>query len=65
MANGLADENTDLVVVAQRSLDAEVPPEAQARLVLTAIGGQPAGTRRATPADIVLDAADLLSAWPR
>jgi len=38
-----ADENTDLIVVAQRSLAAEFPPDAQARRVLSAIGGQPVG----------------------
>jgi hypothetical protein len=40
---GTADENTDLVVVAQRSLAAEFPPEAQARRVLSAIGAHPVG----------------------
>lgn len=39
----LADENSDLVVVAQRSLAAEFPPEAQARRVLSAIGDHPVG----------------------
>ena len=43
MKHGLADENTDLVVMAQRSLDAEFPPDAQARRVLTAIGGHEIG----------------------
>lgn len=38
-----SDENSDLIVVAERSLDAEFPPEAQARRVLTAIGSQPVG----------------------
>lgn len=37
------DENSDLVVVAQRSLAAEFPPDAQARRVLSAIGAQPVG----------------------
>ena len=40
---GFGDENSDLVVVAQRSLDAEFPPDAQARRVLSAIGGQEVG----------------------
>lgn len=40
---GFSDENSDLVVVAQRSLDAEFPPDAQARRVLSAIGGQEVG----------------------
>ncbi|WP_037574715.1 ATP-binding protein [Phaeacidiphilus oryzae] len=39
----LQDENGDLVVMGQRSLDAEFPDAAQARRVLTAIGGQPVG----------------------
>lgn len=43
VARGCQDENTDLVVVAQRSLDAELPPDAQARRVLSAIGGQEVG----------------------
>jgi uncharacterized protein len=43
LAEGLSDENSNLVVVAQRSLDAEFPPEAQARRVLSAIGGQEIG----------------------
>lgn len=42
-ARGFADENSSLVLVAQRSLDAEFPPDAQARLVLRAIGAQPVG----------------------
>lgn len=41
--SGLADENSDLIVVAQRSLAAEFPPDAQARRVLSAIGGQEVG----------------------
>lgn len=40
---GLADENSDFVVVAQRSLDAEFPPDAQARRVLSAIGSESVG----------------------
>lgn len=40
---GCSDENEDLVVVAQRSLDAEFPAEAQARQVLSAIGGHEVG----------------------
>jgi AAA+ ATPase superfamily predicted ATPase len=40
---GLSDENSDLLVVAQRSLDAEFAPDAQARRVLTAIGAEPVG----------------------
>ena len=43
VTRGLRDENTDLVVVAQRTLDAEFPPEAQARRVLSAIGGRDVG----------------------
>ena len=43
VTRGLRDENTDLVVVAQRMLDAEFPPEAQARRVLSAIGGHDVG----------------------
>lgn len=43
MRAGLSDENSDLVVVAQRSLDAEFPPDAQARRVLTAIGAESVG----------------------
>lgn len=39
----LQDENSDLVVMGQRSLDAEFPDAAQARRVLAAIGGQPVG----------------------
>jgi uncharacterized protein len=40
---GFHDENSNMVVVAQRSLAAEFPPEAQARRVLSAIGGEPVG----------------------
>ncbi|MGZ4792340.1 MAG: ATP-binding protein [Ilumatobacteraceae bacterium] len=40
---GLSDDNSDLIVMAQRSLDAEFPPDAQARRVLSAIGGQDVG----------------------
>lgn len=40
---GFSDENSDLIVVAQRSLDAEFPPKAQARRILSAIGGQEVG----------------------
>ena len=36
---GLSDENSNLIVVGQRSLSAEFPPDAQARRVLSAIGG--------------------------
>lgn len=43
VARGVRDENSDLVVVAQRSLDAEFLPEAQARRVLSAIGGHEVG----------------------
>ncbi len=43
LAGGLSDENSNLVVVAQRSLDAEFPTEAQARRVLSAIGGHEVG----------------------
>lgn len=43
MREQFSDENSDLIVVAERSLDAEFPPEAQARRVLTAIGAQPVG----------------------
>lgn len=43
IAGGLEDENTDLVVVAQRSLDAEFSADAQARHVLSAIGGHDVG----------------------
>ena len=43
IAHGIRDENTDLVVVAQRSLDAEFPTDAQARRVLSAIGGHDVG----------------------
>jgi AAA+ ATPase superfamily predicted ATPase len=43
IAHGVRDENTDLVVVAQRSLDAEFPSDAQARRVLSAIGGHDVG----------------------
>jgi uncharacterized protein len=43
VARGLRDENTDLVVVAQRSLEAEFPADAQARRVLSAIGGHDVG----------------------
>ena len=44
LAEGLRDENSNLVVVAERSLAAEFPKEAQARRVLTAIGGSEVGT---------------------
>jgi uncharacterized protein len=44
LAEGLGDENSNLVVVAERSLAAEFPREAQARRVLTAIGGSEVGT---------------------
>lgn len=43
LAEGLSDENSNLVVVAQRSLAAEFPVEAQARRVLSAIGSQEVG----------------------
>jgi uncharacterized protein len=43
LAAGLSDENSNLVVVAQRSLDAEFSAEAQARRVLSAIGGHEVG----------------------
>ncbi len=43
LAVGLSDENSNLIVVGQRSLDAEFPPEAQARRVLSAIGGHEIG----------------------
>jgi uncharacterized protein len=43
LAVGLGDENSNMVVVAQRSLAAEFPVEAQARRVLTAIGSQQIG----------------------
>lgn len=43
VASGLSDDNSDLIVMAQRSLDAEFPPDAQARRVLSAIGGQDVG----------------------
>ena len=43
VANGLSDDNSDLVVMAHRSLDAEFPADAQARRVLSAIGGQDVG----------------------
>ena len=36
----LADDNSDLAVLGQRSLDAEFPPTLQARLVLGAIGAE-------------------------
>lgn len=39
----LADESSDLVVLAQRSLDHELPPDVQARRVLSAIGGDEVG----------------------
>ncbi len=44
LAEGLGDENSNLVVVAERSLAAEFPKEAQARRVLTAIGGSEVGS---------------------
>jgi uncharacterized protein len=43
VADGLSDENSDLMVMAERSLDAEFVPDAQARRVLSAIGGQEIG----------------------
>ena len=43
VSRGVRDENTDLVIVAQRSLDAEFPPDTQARRVLSAIGGHEVG----------------------
>ncbi len=43
LATGLGDENSNLIVVGQRSLDAEFPSEAQARRVLSAIGGHEIG----------------------
>lgn len=43
ISRGIQDENTDLVVVAQRSLEAEFPADAQARRILSAIGGQEIG----------------------
>ena len=43
VARGLSDENSDLVVMAQRSLAAEFAPDVQARRVLSAIGGQEVG----------------------
>jgi uncharacterized protein len=43
VAHGLADDNSDLIVMAQRSLDAEFSSDAQARRVLSAIGGQDVG----------------------
>lgn len=43
VAEGFSDENSDLIVVGQRSLAAEFPPDAQARRVLSAIGGQEVG----------------------
>jgi AAA+ ATPase superfamily predicted ATPase len=39
----LQDENSDLAVMGQRSLDAEFPDARQTRRVLAAIGGQPVG----------------------
>lgn len=39
----LADETSELVVMAQLSLDAEFPPDAQSRRVLSAIGGVEVG----------------------
>ena len=41
--HGLQDETSDLVVLGQRSLDAEFPPDAQARRVLSAIGAHEVG----------------------
>ncbi len=43
MESGCNDENSDLVMVAQRTLDAEFPAEAQARRVLSTIGGNQIG----------------------
>ena len=43
LTRGIEDENTNLVVMAQRSLDAEFPPDAQARHVLSAIGANDIG----------------------
>jgi AAA+ ATPase superfamily predicted ATPase len=43
VTNGLQDENSPLVIVGQRVLDAEFPPEVQARKVLSAIGHDEVG----------------------
>ena len=43
ISRGFSNENADVIVVAQRSLDAEFPPDVQARTVLSAIGAQMVG----------------------
>lgn len=58
LERGLSDENSNMVVVAQRSLAAEFPVEAQARRVLSAIGSQQVGHPTFTTSLAVLGQAE-------